>query len=194
MPNKILITGHPRSGTMYIYKILEALNQPVLFEKESPRFTISWKHAQPGVFVNYRGESQQINHNFDLILHQVRHPLKVIASATTLWNSSMAYIAKFVNLPDPLNHRNQTILNCMYSYYYWNRLIEKNANWRYRIENFSYFYRIWCNYLNIPYKPLPQIPKTNTRNHLELSWNNLYKEHKGLACEIKIMAKRYGYE
>lgn len=190
---RILITGCPRGATKYIYVLLRTLGHSVLFEKKGTRFTVSWKHIQSGYFENPCPENK-IDNNFDKIIHQVRHPLKVIASMTTLWVMSMNYIGKAVTLPDEIINRNNTIKNCMVAWIGWNKIIEQKADWRYRIEELPEVYEEWCKQLEIPITPMPKIGEVNTRKHLNLSWEDLEKIDKQLAEEIKLMARKYGYK
>jgi len=190
---RILITGCPRGATKYIFVLLRTLGHDVLFEKKGNHFTASWKHIKSGYFENPCAENN-IENNFDKIIHQVRHPLLVIASMTTLWTMSMNYIGKFVDLPDEIINQNNTVKNCMVSYKFWNEEIEKKASWRYKIETLPEVYEEWCKQLEIPIKPLPKIGKVNTRKHLDLSWEYLEKSDEQLAGEIKIMARKYGYK
>ena len=83
------------------------------YEKRNPNgFTASWKHIVSGEFEKPCVETNIVC-DFDKIIHQVRHPLKVIASSLTLWTMSMNYIGKFIDLPDPIVNRDNTLLNCI---------------------------------------------------------------------------------
>jgi len=190
----ILITGHPRSATHHIARIINAIGHSCTYEKRNPKgFTASWKHIMSGEFDKPCPETNIVC-DFDKIIHQVRHPLKVIASSVTLWEMSMNYISKFVYLPDPIKNRDNTILNCMTSWIEWNKIIEEFVNWRYRIEDIYNIQEEWCNELEIPYKEIPKLSHSNTRKHKELTWDDLYEVSSYKTEAIKKMAKYYGYE
>lgn len=190
---KILITCHPRSGSKYTHHLLQYLGYDSLFEKRNPRgFTVSWKHITSGNFESPCAEKEIIC-KFDKIIHQVRHPLKVISSSVTLWTMSMNYIAKFINLPDKIINQNNTILNCMCSWVGWNKLIEEKASWRYKIEDLNYIGKIWCNNLEIPDTYIPALPPKNCRKHKQLTWKDLFEVNVNKAQEVKELAFKYGY-
>jgi len=193
MNKKILITGCPRGATKFIYTLLRIIGQNVTFEKKNSNgFTVSWKHILTGTFEHPCAETEIIC-DFNKIIHQTRHPLKTIASMTTLWVQSMNYLGKIFPLPDPIKKSNNTIKNCMIAYYHWNKLIESKAHWRYRIENLYNIQEEWCKQLEIPYKELPRLKSVNYRNHKQLNWQDLRLIDKELTEKIQEMAKRYGY-
>ena len=108
----------------------------------------------------------------------------------------MEYLAKAVpiELPDPIINKNQSIKNCMLTYYYWNKLIETKAVWRYQIEQLYDIQERWCEELKIPVQKLPQLNPVNVRSHDNLSWHHLFATDFDLATKIKEMAERYGYD
>ena len=191
----ILITGHPRSATHHIANLLRAMGHKCTYEKRNPEgFTASWKHIVSGEFEKPCAETEIVC-DFDKIIHQVRHPLKVIASSTTLWTMSMEYMNKFVMFPDSIVNKKNTVLNCMITWVRWNYLIEEKATWRYQIEQLYDVQKEWCEQLEIPYQEIPNpIRHTNAREHIELTWDDLYKASPLYANEIEKMAKEYGYE
>jgi hypothetical protein len=68
---KFLITGYPRSGTKYTAKVLNKTSLDVGHEFKGKDGCVSWKHLPKAL-------------DFDLVLHQVRNPLKVIGSSHTI--------------------------------------------------------------------------------------------------------------
>lgn len=191
---KYLITGCPRSGTKFTANLLgRYLGYDTTFEKRGNRFTVSWKHIVSGYF-DPPANQNVIVCDFDRIIHQVRHPLKVIASMTTIWNQSMGFIGKFVDLPDLLENKNQTVRNCMNAWYGWNKIIEKKAVWRYKIEDLPTVLDTWCKYLDIPVFNFPDIKNNiNGRKHITLKWEDLFKIDEQLAKKIKNLSEHYGY-
>lgn len=190
----VLITGHPRSGTRYVFQLLKSLRQNTSFEKRIENgITVSWKHIKNGTFEPPCPETN-IKCDFDLIIHQIRHPLKVIASSTTLWTMSINYLATETQLPDIIKNKENTVRNCMYTWIAWNKLIETKANWRFKIEDLPIMYKKFGIKLGIEIPFLPQIGKINSRKHIELTWEDLAFEDYNAAVKIREMATRYGYE
>ena len=189
----ILITGHPRSGTHHIARVINAMGYNCTYEKRNLNgFTASWKHIMSGEFEKPCPETNIIC-NFDKIIHQRRHPLKVISSSLTLWTMSMNYMAKFIDLPDPIINRNNTILNCMITWVEWNKLIEKKAYWGYNIENLQNIQEEWCKQLEIPVQKIPDLWHSNTREHKDLTWDDLRNVSKVWAMLVEEKAHIYGY-
>jgi len=193
--SRILITGHPRSATMYTHKLLQTLGYNSKFEKRNINgFTVSWKHILTGEFEKPCPETNIIC-QFDKIIHQVRHPLKVIASSTSLWTMSMHYLRKVAKLPDEIKNKKNTIRNCMYTWVAWNKLIESKASWRYKIEDLSNILKEWCKQLEIhQMDSIPHIGKVNTRNHILLTWDDLFAIDINKAKEVRELAIKYGYK
>jgi hypothetical protein len=82
---------------------------------------------------------------FDHVFHQVRHPLKTIASLTTLKPESWAFIAEHteVDPSEPILRR------CARYWLDWNRLTERIASYQYRIEDLPEQFRTMCCTLGI---------------------------------------------
>jgi len=196
-PERILITGHPRSGTKFTANMLKRMGYPTSYEGhrlgKSTRFVSSWKHAMPGVFEYRYFASMRLDQDFAKTIHQVRHPLKVISSSTTLFDLTIDHIKKHVSIPEQTVHKNQPLRLCMRSWIGWNRLIEERADWRYRLEELPEIFPEFCRQLGIPEQPMPTVGKRNTRRHDHYTWDDLYREDECLAEEIWEMALRYGY-
>ena len=168
---KILIVGTPRSGTHYITNILEQVGHKI-------------KHEH-----NYNGYSEnEITgavsftkalhpENYDVVLHQVRNPLKTIKSMLWLrmWRPDNDYIdntgQSFVaasplfdtefgqdyrdNLVEymPQIKNNSKILQHAIFWYYWTKKCEQIADFTYRIEDFNkdngFLILNWINKLGI---------------------------------------------
>ncbi|MBA1147226.1 hypothetical protein H0Z60_09140 [Ectothiorhodospiraceae bacterium WFHF3C12] len=195
----ILITGHPRSGTHFTAKVLRRLGYPTSCEGRNLRpgktwFVSSWKHAQPGTF-HFRLGSRPIHTGFKRVLHQVRHPLSVISSSTTLSHLTTDHIRKYVDLPEPSIRRNQPVKLCMRSWLEWNRMIEDQADWRFQLEELQELFPALCRQLSIPPRQLPRMGKgsRNARKHSHWSWDDLDRQCPVLTREIKEQAQRYGY-
>lgn len=197
-PERILITGHPRSGTKFTAKMLKRMGYPTSYEGHGlggkTRFVSSWKHAMPGVFEYRYFRKMPLDQDFARVIHQVRHPLKVIASSTTLFDVTINHIKKYVDIPEETVHKHQPLKLCMRSWIGWNTLIEEKAQWRYQLEELRDVFPEFCRQIGIPDQPMPNMGKRNTRRHGDFTWDDLYREDEALAQEIRDMARRYGYE
>lgn len=192
----VLITGHPRSGTHFTARMLRELGYNASIEGRwmsgHTRFVSSWKHARPGMFRN-RFYQRPMRQDFDVVLHQVRHPLDVIASSSTLTERTAEHIKKYVDIPEPTVGHDQPVTLCMRSWLGWNRLIETVASWRFQLEELAEVFPEFCRHAGIPEQQLPGMGPRNTRQHGKLSWDDLEAADTGLAAEVREMARRYGY-
>jgi len=191
-----LITGHPRSGTHYTAKLVRRLGYSASIEGRwmgpGTGIVSSWKHAMPGDFRN-RLFARPLRQDFAGIIHQVRHPLDVIASSITLTGRSVDHIKRYLDIPEPTRHKAQPLTLCMRSWLGWNRLIEAQADWRFQLERLPEVFPEFCNRLRLPVQDFPDIGKRNMRRHADLTWRDLERADRALAFEVREMAQRYGY-
>lgn len=126
---KLLITGCGRSGTKYITFLLQRLDLDVGHEKLGRDGVASWYMAVDADSVPFGPARREVT--FEYVYHQVRHPLSVIASATTFKDVSWQFICAHqpIGLDEPL------LLRCAKYWYYWNLEAEKIAQSRYRVED-----------------------------------------------------------
>jgi hypothetical protein len=178
---RILISAHPRSGTLYTTKLLNHLNIKVRHEKGGEDGTVSWKH------ITYSEKK-----NYDIILHQTRHPLKVISSAIIFKNFNFKYMFKFIGKPP----KNDKLTFLMWTWLKWNKYIGRKANWRYKIEDIKIIFPEFCKQIGLP--PSTTIPsistKIHSRKHPDLTWNDLCENNKTLCRKVAKLAEKYGYE
>lgn len=191
-----LVTGHPRSGTHFTARMVRELGHVTSIEGRwmsgRTRLVSSWKHAQPGMFRN-RFYARSMRQDFDTVLHQVRHPLHVIASSTTLVDRTVDHIKKYVDIPEPTVSHDQSITLCMRSWLGWNRLIEPTASWRFQLEELDDVCPEFCRRIGIPEQASPGMGARNTRVHRALTWGDLEAADAKLAVQVREMAQRYGY-
>lgn len=178
MNKKIVVLGCARSGTMYISNVFQKLGIDIRHEKMGIDGTSDW-HKVPSDLSE-----------FDCVLHQVRHPLKVISSMTTAPPSTWKSINKHI----PLILDNELIDGMRY-WYFWNLMIEPYSNIRYRVENIKSEWNLILEILNIPYTDLPNVSnKINSRPHEVYTWNDLENMDKNLCDKIKRLSRNFGYE
>jgi hypothetical protein len=195
----ILIAAVGRSGTHYTAQLLQQMGLDVGHETVGRDGTASWKHITTGTFVVrkkwWRRRSTYIDGSgFTTVLHQVRHPLKVIASMQTFGDATWNYMAQFTNvrLQQPVLRR------AMIGYLEWNRLIEPRAAWRFQIERLAEQFDTFCHHIGVEPQPMPSVPQTardsRVNRYARLAWDDLAREDKRLADELLNLAAAYGYE
>jgi len=215
---KLLITGCGRSGTLYAVKIWQSLGLKITHERPVPPNGFmgkdgiaSWYMVADDYFPPSGPSSKW--YKFDVVIHQVRFPLDVIASVAQFIMQKKK-LFRFIsrNLPQiilsakelQLPRKEQLILQASRYWYYWNLLAEKKSDYRIKLENYETDLPKICAILNVDYNKenIDSIPKnTNERKRYvknEEPWKVTWEEIKILDLEllknICNMAKRYGYE
>lgn len=187
---KLLITGCARSGTGYSATIMKRLDFDFGHERKAKDGRSSWHYVNKD-----RSE-------FDIVVHQVRYPLDVIASCHLLtdlsWQRANAGDAR-IRLQDNILRR------AMCYWLYWNQKAENISLFTYQVENLKkvlpQIFHLWQREVNDE-----QIEsafsvnchvnsRKNWKNYPHsLSWSDLESEDNDLFYAIKEQAKRYGYE
>jgi len=183
IPVKIIIIGCARSATGYTAKFFQ----------------------QNGLKVGHEGEMEngQSNHfktfdnlkRYDLVLHQTRHPLKVISSAMNgqpkIWKNVLKTVPYVYNL-----YLQNKLLGLIYYWIEWNREAKRKSDYSYRIEDIKKEAKKILSLAGITKKPQMyknieynkhnspfQITSRTIKEAFPLAFNDLQKE-----------AKKYGYE
>ena len=196
-----LITGFPRSGTAYMGRLLRALGYSVGAEHTPGEDgKVSWPHLLQA-------------YKFDIVLHQMRNPLKVIGSAHTIRCENFNSFFNFLGFPPRELHKyaepkpmqagvEDTALSrfyteesllyaLMWSWLHWTRKAREVSKLTYHIESFPRYYPIVFRTLNLPIPDrLPDIPfDVNTRktqpNYRILTWDDLEAVDKPLTDKIR---------
>lgn len=184
---RILITGCGRSGTKFTSHLIKNLGLNVKHEKPGKNGTIDW-HLAPIL--------KNIHSDFNVILHQVRHPIKVISSMQN--TNSWKYIEKFL----PQTKNKDIIHRSMIYWFKWNQMVEPYAHFRYQLEEIEeeIVFNEICKLLKVK-ADKSCITKTknnprnfNKRNHSNLNWSVLQKKDAKLTEKIKELAKKYKYK
>jgi len=184
---KILVTGCGRSGTEYIHHIIKALGLHVGHEKMGKNGTVDW----------HKASILKKNHNkYDVIFHQIRHPVKTIASMQV--TNSWKFISKFI----PSISNKEIVEKGMLYWYYWNKAVEPYSHFTYQLEQIKdpQVFGRFCELLKVKadfsvFKKVESNTKNfHRRKHEDLTWENLENENKDLSDKIKILAEKYGYE
>jgi len=196
----LLIAATPRSGTHYTAALLQALGLDVPHEAVGASGAASWKHIAPGTFTVkkrfHRARTAEIEDPpFTTILHQTRHPLKVVASMQTLSRASWNYLEARTGA-DPDDH---PVERAARAYIDWNKRIEPRAEWRYQIEMLPEVFPEFCQRAGVRNAPAapPELPPKakDARPHRyePIDWSDLVSLNPELAEELRETAARYGY-
>jgi len=186
----ILITGCGRSGTKYISKVVQTFGLDLVHEGLGTDGSVSWHRGLKTS--GYPKKYAQLRPDFDLILHQVRNPLDVIISFTTATEDTWEWVRSKVRINTKLSKLGQAAEY----WYYWNRLIEKSANWTYRIENLENEWKTFTSFLGLSasYSKIKAIStKTNSREHPKITWKDIDGATR-LSSKIRWLACHYGYK
>ena len=195
----LLVTGVGRSGTHYTAALLRAMGLDVGHETVGRDGTASWKHAVSGTFVVKkrfrRGRVTEIDSSiFDTVLHQVRDPVKVVASMQTFGEATWLYMSEHtgVSMDQP------ALARAMRGYIEWNRLIEPRAEWRFRIEELPEVFDEFCRRVGVDPRPMPEVTRESRdargARYTPVTWEDLRAQDAPLANELAVMARAYGYD
>ena len=176
----LVFTGCGRSGTKYISHVMQAAGLDVGHHDKLGNDGISswicapWKALEGCV-----------------ILHQVRDPLKQIASMTTANADSWDYISEHIEA-DMTNKMRR----CMQYWYHWNMIVLMKSHISYRVENIENRWQEICRLCGID-SEFPDISKTiNTRSGSfePLEMADLERCDLWLMKQIVSLGKQFGYE
>lgn len=180
---KLIVIGCARSGTGYISTFFKANGLDVGHEVEGKNGTSNhWKTFQ--------------NHDaYDFVLHQVRHPLKTIASALHQdpkdWDLLLESTPQIRDIPD--SRRLERLTRWWIK---WNTHARIVAQHSYRIEALEEeAYRI----SKLIGHPLTTFPKDKQYNHHNRTGRVVTLEEiealgYGLAYELVTLARKFGYD
>ena len=185
-----LITAYPRSGTLYTAELLSKCGLSVAHENIATDGCVSWLHVAHGTWLyNIK------KHHFDVVLHQVRDPLKVISSAMTLGDYSFDYMYRHIK---PVIHKPRLKM-VMHTWIQWNEIIEKKTNFVFQVEKAVELLPLIFEKINIPLNvdtlhfDVPVNINTRKGDYEEFSWEDIYNTDFDMAKTITHMAKKYGY-
>jgi len=138
-----LITGYGRSGTLYTANLLIKLGYKVGHEFVDRDGIVSWMHLDRA-------------NDFETVIHQVRHPLKVLSSAMSV--QEKAWYRTFESIGQP-KHLDRLYL-IMYTWHHWCKLADEKSSFRFQIERLDEIYPVLFNKLNLTIpENLPSLPK-----------------------------------
>lgn len=192
--SRIMIIGCGRSGTTFTSKLFKAHGFSVGHERLLQHGISSWLLVSNQDTVHIGPSYSEIKDLGLPVVHQVRHPIKAIASFLSTGHKSWEFIANEI----PIDYDNDNkVLRGMKYWYYWNLMAEKKATFTYQVEKLD---EVFPELLRIGQFPVSfakgeEVAKTtNTRPHSILNWDDLKNENIELTNKIIDLAKRYGYD
>lgn len=219
-PKRSLITGCGRSGTLFTTQLLQALGYDARHERSGGQGTVCWYCCQlltkninriagvtrcgchyPGITIDHRGEAicstpgNTMSTIYDLVMHQTRSPLEVIASIQTLTEGSINYIRNKIIRSDT---QDLVLLAARY-WIDWNRAAERMSDYSYRVEDMDYVLPDICEQIGIEYNPdncKKQLARNgvNKRRHVSIDIDVIRKRDKQLHDELRETADHLGYQ
>lgn len=199
-----LVTGHPRCGTGYMYKLLNAFGYELGHEVIKRDGVSSWLFAVPNDSIWIKEKRNDFN--FKYVLHNVRNPytaLNSIAFTETPVKGKVfkkgvyqayEYRKKYINIPE----NKPFYIRAAISFLEWNRLIEEQniANSFIRVEDGIEMLKDFCDYRRIPYSiDHSKLPSTNYngRKHDTLNLNHYFDFPNEILESLNNFCLRYGY-
>jgi hypothetical protein len=214
---KLLITGCGRSGTLYSARLFSELGLDILHELDPVSPLERGKDGYASWFLavddpNPPQGPSGCDKDFEHILHQVRHPLLVIASFAQfiLQKGSKSpefiekYIADFKTIAEDsqLNLKQRLILQAALYWYEWNLIALEKATDTVQLEKFEEELPRLCDMFEIGYSPdiFSRVSsRTNERKiYIEeepwtVSWEELQSLDPVLTEKIRALAVSFGY-
>lgn len=216
---RLLITGCGRSGTLFAAALWQRLGLDIRHERPVPPNGVMGADGVASWFMAADDPEppsgpSACNFRFDIVLHQVRHPLKVIASMAQFilrqGKRAPGYIERnapaTILSPDEcrqLASREQLLLKASRYWLHWNLMAETKADRLVRIEDLDAELPGLCDLVGVAYRPdvLQSISKDlNARSqHVpdppwRLEWEEIKKLDARLYADIRALARHYGYK
>lgn len=216
---KLLITGCGRSGTLYAAELWRALGLDIRHERPVPPNGVMGADGMSSWFLavddpEVPSGPSGINYDFVVVIQQVRHPLKVIASVAQFILKEGERAPDFIerNVPEikltpdereNLASKEQLVLEASRYWYYWNKISETKADKILKLEELEYELPELTDLVGVEYQPevLENISKeTNARNwHVQdepwvVNWDEIKRLDPKIYEEIRNLGASYGYD
>lgn len=135
---QVLITGVQRSGTHFTWEFLNRLGVHVHHEGLGPAGAVSWLFTwRASNFVINNPARLTNDHRFCIILHQVRHPLKVISSIVRATKPRDPYWQWICSVEQDIDKGAPPPLRAAMLWVAQNRRLERIADARFKVEETS---------------------------------------------------------
>ena len=145
---RVLVTGCPRSGTRYTTLVLRRLGLDVGHERIGRDGVSSWALAVDAEQTPWGPSWGDVR--FDVVLHQVRHPLDVIDSVETLRPASWKFVSEYA----PLDPGQSFPIRGALLWCHWNGAAETRAALTYRVEAIAEALPLICEAIDVAHDPL----------------------------------------
>jgi len=214
---ELLITGCGRSGTLYATEVWRSLGLDIRHERPVPPNGVMGNDGMASWYMTVDDPDPPFGpggdqYSFNYIIHQVRHPLKVIASVAQfilrMDPKSRAYIerncveVRLTEQQRQLDDVARLILQAALYWYYWNQLAEVKANATVQVETLPQALPDLCQQMGLKYcsDSVENIPNTINRRQdyvretpWVISWEHIRQLDEKLYTQVLEQAKRYGY-
>ncbi len=140
---RLLVTGCARSGTKFTAFLLQRLKINAPHERLGRDGICSWTMAVPCEKRPFGPPTSRVS--FEEVFHQVRDPLAVMRSSTTLTADSWEFIHQHIGSPDAAH----PIVRAARYWLLWNEAAERMATWRYRVEDLQRDYSEFCDRVSV---------------------------------------------
>lgn len=135
---QVLITGVQRSGTHFTWEFLNRLGVHVHHEGLGPAGSVSWLFTwRASQFVINNPARLTNDHRFCIILHQVRHPLKVISSIVRATKPRDQYWQWIFSVEKDIDKNAPPPLRAAMLWVAQNKRLERIADARFKVEETS---------------------------------------------------------
>lgn len=214
---RLLVTGNMRSGTTWMTHALRSIDIDCQHECMGEDGTVSWFFAidasrypfnpnnTPKGRTAHVGEGRRSDYRFARTIQLVRHPLKVIGSMVKIMPiAEQVWLAENSIITASIDRKVPKMLRMMQAWYRINKLVEKDADHRIRLEDVTnpdgwnlLLYYIGYRTLKHPLEPLPDIPVKNASRGVfkakTITYADMAAVDNRLTKNIERMAQDYGY-
>lgn len=215
---KLLITGCGRSGTFYSTEVWRQLGLDIRHERPFAHHGVMGEDGAASWLMAVNDPTPPFgpsaaDYEFDVVIHQVRHPLKVIASVAQFILAKGRFARGYIerNVPQikiaddelSLDANRQYLLQAARYWYHWNLIAEEKATVTVQLEELSEEIPNLCELLGIEYHKtkLDEIsPRINGRQYYlneelwTVDWKDLESLDLELTDRIRNLAAGYGYD
>lgn len=215
---KLLITGCGRSGTFYSAEVWRQLGLDIRHERPIGHHGVMGEDGASSWLMAVNDPNppfgpSAVDYEFETVVHQVRHPLKVIASVAQFILAKGQFAEEYIqrNVPQTkilgdelsLNTHQQLILQAARYWYYWNLISEEKATVTVQVEQLSKNLPYLCDLTDVEYRGdnVEKIPtRINGRQYYlneemwTVDWKDLEELDLDLAERIQNLATRYSYD
>jgi hypothetical protein len=172
-----LVTAYPRSATQFMARTLQFCGLSVGHEQKGKDGIVSWKELPHST-------------DYTTVFHQVRHPIEVISSATSINGLSITEIGRELGVEGK-----RALSFFMRSWLGWTDWADEVADCTYCIEDLDDIYPEIFSRLGLEAPiELPRVNKrVNSREHREFLPEELFKYEPRLAYGVVKKMQKYGY-